>query len=148
MRDRRSVRERARGLQGRGSASGRADGGTAYVAVTHTAGGFEYAAGDGRDKLLGAGAVTYKIKILTTTKAGTYKVSAKPVTLYTATGSLTGSTMGLLTIGAKDAATVKGTLKLTKGTGALAGHSWIGTVKGSGNVGTGIYVFKTKGVYR
>jgi hypothetical protein len=127
---------------------GKADSGIQHVAITHSSGGFNYSAGDGTDKLLGATAVTYKLKILNS-GAGTFKVTAKPVVLYTATGTLRGTGSATVTADAKGNATVtNGKLRLTKGTGAQKGHSFIGTFSGTGSVVTGAYTFHYKGTYK
>jgi hypothetical protein len=127
---------------------GKADSGTSFVGTTHTSGNTDYTAGAGPDKLFGQVAVTYQNKVLPGTP-GTLKVTAKPVVLYTSTGTLRGSGSATLTIGAGGNATVtNGKLNLTKGTGALKGHTWVGTFTGSGNVVTGQYVFHYKGKYR
>ena len=127
---------------------GKADSGTSYVAVTHAAGGFEYSAGNTTDKLFGETAVTYKLKATPATP-GTLSVTANPVVLYTATGTLRGTGSATLTVVAGGAATVSnGKLNLTKGTGALKGHSLVATFTGSGSVVTGTYTFHYKGTYK
>src|SRR5947209_4758723 len=127
---------------------GKADSGTSYVAVTHSSGGFEYSAGNTTDKLFGATAVTYKLKTSPSTP-GTLSLTAKPVVLYTATGTLIGTGSATLTIAVGGAATVSnGKLKLTKGTGTLKGHSLLATFTGSGSVVTSTYTFHYKGTYK
>lgn len=127
---------------------GKADSGLQHVAVTHSSGGFNYSAGDGTDKVLGTTAVTYKLK-LTSSKPGTFKVTAKPVVLYTATGTLRGTGSATLTIATGGAATVSnGKLLLLTGTGAQKGHSFVGTFSGSGSAVTGAYTFHYKGTYK
>lgn len=117
-------------------------------AETHTSGGVEYIAGDGTDKLFGATAVTYKLNV-SANPAGTYKVTSKRVVLYTATGELSGTGSATLIVGAKGSATITdGKINLTKGTGALKGHSLVGTFTGSGNAVSGTYVFHYKGTYK
>jgi hypothetical protein len=130
------------------AAKGKADSGTSYFADDLSCGADMCAAGYTVDKLFGDIATTYKIKA-TPNKVGTINVTAKPVTFYTSTGSLTGAATATLTIGAKSAATItKGKLDLTKGTGGQLGHSFIGTFTGSGNVSTGFYKFVYKGTYK
>lgn len=129
--------------------TGKADSATAYAAATHTVGGTQYIAGSIKDKLLGAGAVTYTVKVASIpNKPGTYTLTVKPVTSWFSTGSLAGTAKATLTLGAKSLVTLTGTLKETKGTGALTGHSFTGTVTGSGSLMTGQYVFHTKGTYK
>jgi hypothetical protein len=133
---------------GAGATKGKADSGTSYVAITHTSGGFEYTAGNNTDKLLGVGAITYKLK-LGPSKAGVYKVTANPVVLYTGTGSLTGTGSATLTVANDGSATVTGgKLNLTKGTGSQKGHSVVATFTGKGSVAAGTYKFTYKGTYK
>lgn len=128
--------------------AGKADSGTVYFAVTHTANGKEYAAGNSTDKLLGTGAVTYVITIGPST-AGTYKITSKPVTLYASTGTLTGTATATLTIGAKGAATItSGKLTAAGGTGGQKGHSVKDTFTGTGNATTALYKVVYKGTYK
>ena len=118
-----------------------------YSATVKQAGGFDYTAGMGKDKVLGSFAITYKNKIVPSN--GSIKVTAKPVTLYTKTGSLTGTASTTLTIGTGGAATASnGKLKLTKGAGSLKGHSYVGTFTGTGNVTTSDFTFTTKATYK
>jgi hypothetical protein len=127
---------------------GKADSGTSYVAITHTTGGFDYAAGNTTDKLFGATAVTYKLKAAPATP-GTVAVTAKPVVLYTSTGTLVGTGSATLTVDSKGNATVtNGKLSLTRGTGALKGHSLVATFTGTGSAVTGLYTFHYKGTYK
>ena len=134
---------------GEGSgAKGKPTSGVVYAAITHTVGTTDYAAGNGTDKGLGLGAVTYTIQVLPNTKPGTLKLESKSVTFFTPSGELSGTGSATLTIGAKGKATVTGgTLSLTKGTGGQKGHRYVGTFTGSGSITTGIYVFHDKGTY-
>jgi len=129
-------------------AKGKADSGTVYAATTHSAGGFEYIAGQGTDKMFGSIASTYKAKVGAGSTVGTVKLTIKPVILFTSTGTLSGTSNATLTVVSTSSATVKGTLDLTKGTGALKGHSFVGTVTGTGDPATGVYVFHYKGTYK
>ena len=107
----------ATALAATGKSKGKADSGTQHVAITHDANGFSYSAGDGTDKLFGATAVTYKLKLLPSQAPGTLNVTAKPVVLYTKKGALAGTGSGTLTIGQGGSAPVaNGKLTLTKGT--------------------------------
>jgi hypothetical protein len=129
--------------------AGKADSSTVYAATTHTVGGIQYVAGNGTDKLFGADAVTYTVKVASIpTKPGTFTLTVKPVTIWSATGSLTGTSQSTLKVGAKAAVTTTGTINLTKGTGAMKGHSFTGTVTGTGSLSTGQYVFHDKGIYK
>jgi hypothetical protein len=132
-----------------GAASkGKADSGTSYVAITHTAGGYEYTAGNNTDKILGVGAITYKLK-LGLSKPGVYKVTAKPVVAYSSTGSLTGTGSATLTVAKNNTATITGgKLSLTKGAGSQKGHTLVATFTGTGNVAAGVYKFTYKGTYK
>jgi hypothetical protein len=127
---------------------GKADSGTSYVAITHTGGGYEYTAGNNTDKILGVGAITYKLK-LGLSKPGVYTVTAKPVVAYTPTGSLTGTGAATLTVDKNGTATITGgKLNLTKGAGSQKGHSLVATFTGTGNVAAGVYKFTYKGTYK
>jgi hypothetical protein len=128
---------------------GKADSGTSYVAVTHASGGFNYSAGNNTDMVLGAGAVTYKLKAMPIGTGTMLKLTANPVVLYTRTGSLTGTGSATLVITGPTTATVKdGKLVLKKGAGAQKGHSLVATFSGSGNPSTGQYTFHYKGTYK
>jgi hypothetical protein len=133
---------------GAAATAGRSDTGTSYVAVTHQIGSTLYAAGNSSDNVLGNGSVTYKIKAGTGTKPGTIKITANRVTLFTATGSLYGSAAGVETTAPDNTVTLSGTLKLTHGTGAQKGHSFVGHFAGTGKTAVGPFVFHTKGTYR
>jgi hypothetical protein len=134
---------------GKHKAKGRADSGTSYVGTTHSDSKFTYSAGDNTDKLLGPGAVTYKLKVGSTPTVGAVSLTANPVRLFTATGSMIGTGSATLTVTGPTTATISnGKLKLTRGTGAQKGHSFVGTFTGSGNPSTGQYVFHYKGTYK
>jgi hypothetical protein len=127
---------------------GKADSGTSYVAITHTAGGFEYTAGNNTDKVLGVGAITYKLK-LGLSKPGVYKVTAKPVVAYTTTGALSGTGSATLTVAKDNTAKITGgKLNLTSGSGSQKGHSLVATFTGSGSVTAMTYKFTYKGTYK
>src|SRR5689334_5215000 len=72
------------------AAAGRPDSGTAWVSVTHAEGSTLFVGGDIKDKILGRAAIVYQTA-LSTDEPGTVKITAKTVTLYTKTGSLTGT---------------------------------------------------------
>ena len=127
---------------------GKADSGVVYFAITHSAGGKEFAAGNDSDKLFGTGAVTYVVKISSAT-SGTFKITIKPTTSYYSNGTLTGTATATLTLGAGGAATISnGKLTEAAGTGAQKGHSLTATFNGTGNATTGLYKVIYKGTYK
>lgn len=129
-----------------GAAGGRADSGTAWLSANHTAGGLIVVSGDIKDKLLGNGALVYRVKA-SPGDAGSIKVTSDSVTLYTAKGSLTGTGSATQTIAPDGTSTVSdGKVKLTKGTGGLKGRSLVATF--SGPFKDGVYTFKYKGTYK
>lgn len=141
-----------------GSALGAAAGGTptsgtAYVGQVPKPSSLVYDSGFTYDKVLGPGAITFVIKALPGSAAGTIAVKAQVVTIWTPNGSLSGTGSALLTITNKpkpgDASLSNGKLLLNRGTGGLTGHSLRGTFTGTGNVNLpNQYVFTYKGVYR
>lgn len=134
-----------------GATSGRADKGVIHFAQTYTAGGISYAAGNVKDKLFGAEAITYAIKA-TPTPTGPVKLAVKPVTTWAKTGSLSGTATATLTVTnapkTGDATITNGKLKETKGTGKWAGHTFTATFTGSGNINTGAYTVTYKGTFK
>ena len=129
-----------------GAAGGRADSGTAWLSANHTAGGLLIVSGDIKDKLLGNGAIVYRVKA-SPAGSGTFKVSSKSVTLYTAGGSLSGTGSATQTVAPDGSATVSdGKVNLTHGTGSLKGHSLAATF--SGPFKDGVYTFTYKGTYK
>ena len=128
--------------------AGRADSGVVYLAVTHTVGNKQFAAGNSQDKLFGTGSVTY-VNIAKSTPTGTIKVTTKPVVLYYKNGTMTGTATSKLTVGQNGAATITdGRLTAAKGTGGQKGHSVSVTFTGVGSVTTGTYKITYKGTYR
>jgi hypothetical protein len=131
------------------AAPGKADSSTIYAATTTTAGGFDYAAGQGRDKLFGPIAITYKIKALPTATTGTFTITSNPVIEYTATGSILGNATATLTVGPGGAETISnGKFSLTHGAGSLRGHTLKGTFSGTGNSTANMLVIQIKGTYK
>jgi hypothetical protein len=125
--------------------------GVIYAGVTHPgAGGLLYVGGDFKDKLLGRGAIIYRVRASAGSQPGSVIVKSPEVTIYTRRGSLTGAGQATQTMqgtGASQKVTVsKGTFKLTKGTGAYKGHSLRGTF--GGTLTDGVYHFTYKGTYR
>lgn len=126
--------------------------GTAYLGATpRTTKGLVYYAGFNSDKVLGPGATTYTIKPTSAT-SGSIIATAKKVTLWTQTGTLSGTGTATLHITNKpktgDDTVAGGKIKLTHGTGGQTGHSLVGTFTGTGNIVTGQYVFHYKGTYK
>ena len=134
--------------EGTAAAGGVPDSGTVFLATTHTANGIVFAAGNATDKLFGSEAVTYQIKFQVT-KPGVFRITAKPVTTWGKTGTLSGTATATLTVAKNGSATLtKGTLSETKGTGGWRGHSITATFSGPGNANTGLYKVKFKGTYK
>ena len=132
------------------TSAGKADSGSVYFAPTHSVGSLGFYAGDSTDKLTGAGAVVYQLKLLTSTKPGTVLVDVKKVTSYSATGSLIGTaTAKLMIVDSKGNATLTdGVVKFTRGTGGQAGHTLTAKFAGKGNVNTGAYKLNYTGTYK
>lgn len=128
-------------------AAGRADSGTAWVSANHQEGSTLWVGGDIKDKLLGRGAIVYQTTVRAG-DAGAIKVTAKTVTLYAKGGSITGSGSAVQKASAdgKDVTVSDGQVKLTKGSGALKGHTFVATFGGTFKDGT--YTFKYKGTYK
>jgi hypothetical protein len=126
--------------------SGKSEKSTIYTALTHTTGGYEYAAGNSTSNLFGTDAVTYKIKTGATKNGITLTIPS--IAVYTATGELSGTGTAKLAISGTTETVSDGKFDLTKGTGALKGHSESGTFKGIGSTKTGQYVFTEKGTYK
>jgi hypothetical protein len=124
--------------------------GVIFASLTHSgAGGLFYADGDLKDKLLGRGAIIFRVRASADT-GDTAVVRSKSVTIYTTRGSLRGTGRAVQTsqgTGPDATATVRdGEFSLTKGTGAYRGHTLKGTF--SGDFKDGVYKFTYKGVYR
>lgn len=128
---------------------GRADSSKLHLAITHSAGGFNYSSGDGTDRLLGPVVVTYKLKTLGTT-TGKIKVTVPKARLWTSNGTLSGTASADLTVtdSKGDAKLTNGKFSLTKGSGGQSGHSEVGTFTGTGNINGGVYTLLTKGTYK
>jgi hypothetical protein len=131
-----------------GASAGKPDSGVIYFATTHSAHGITYAAGNATDSLFGTEAVTYAIRTAPT-RTGSIQVTAKPVTTWTKTGTLSGTATSTLTVAANGKATfTNGKVSETKGTGTLKGHTLTATFTGSGDTKTGTYQIKYKGNYK
>jgi hypothetical protein len=130
-----------------GSAKAKKTSGVAYAGVTHTEGKDLYVSGDLKDKVLGRGAIVYVTNVSTTSASGTFKVTAKRVTIYMPGGSLTGTGSALQTFNDDGTTNVHdGVFNLTKGAGKLKGHSLKGTF--SGPQEKGVYKFTYSGTYK
>ncbi len=138
-------------IAGAASNVGKAEHGTVYFALTHTVGKTNVAAGDATDSLFGAGAVVYRLHILTST-TGKISIKIPKVMVFYSTGSATGSATATLTVTnqpkAGDATVTDGVLRLTKGTGTHQGHSFVGTFSGTGNISSDSYAIQYKGTYK
>jgi hypothetical protein len=121
--------------------------GVVYFAITHTANGKEYAAGNGTSSLFGTEAVTYVITV-GRTPTGSIKVTANPVTTWGKLGTLTGTATSTLTVSGTTETFSNGKLSQTKGTGAWVGHSITATFSGSGNTTTGLLKITYRGTYK
>jgi hypothetical protein len=127
---------------------GRKDSGIVFFAVTHSAHGKQFAAGNSSDKLFGTGAVTY-VNTIRPTTTGTIKVTTKPVVLFYKDGTLTGAATSDLTVGQNGAATItNGKINAAHGTGAQKGHTFVGTFTGTGNATANLFTIKYKGTYK
>jgi hypothetical protein len=133
------------------SRAGKAEHGTVHFAITHTVGNTNIAAGDTTDSLFGAGAVVYRLHVITT-MTGKISIKVPKVTVFYSTGAATGSATATLTITntpkSGDATVTGGVLKLTKGTGTHKGHSFMGTFSGAGSITSGLYTINYKGTYK
>jgi hypothetical protein len=125
---------------------GKADSGKIYTAITHTTGGFEYAAGNGTDKLFGTTAVTYKIKASAGDNGITLAIPS--LAIFTSTGELSGTGTAKLSVSGTTETVSDGKFNLTKGSGGQKRHSYKGTFSGTGNTTTGQFVFTEKGTYK
>lgn len=139
---------------GAAGSSGRKTSGTAWVGQDpKPSSSLIYDAGFIADRLLGRAAVTFTSKALAGPTTGSITVKSTTVTLWTPRGSLTGTGSAVLTLTNSpkpgDTTVSDGKLNLTRGTGALAGHSLHATFTGTGNTNLpNQYVFHYKGVYR
>lgn len=121
--------------------------GEIYASLNHAVGGLAFADGDVNDKILGRGAIIYRVRVTSGGTPGTLLVNARTVTLYTPKGSISGTGKAMQTIAADGTTTVTGgSFRLTKGTGGLAGRKLIGTF--SGDFKDGVYHFTYTGTYR
>jgi hypothetical protein len=123
----------------------KADHGYAYFSITHSQGGYQYAAGQGGDKVLGSVAFTYRVK-LAPGKTGTIDLRVTPVTLYAWNGTLSGTATAV-----EDLATgaiTDGRISLTRGTGGERGHVFKGTFAGRADLAANQFEYTYKGIYR
>lgn len=133
-----------------GASKGRKDSGTAYVTVIHQVGKQEIAGGDIKDKVLGPGAILYTLTVSAgppSAPGASVTIKANKVTLFTSKGTLSGTGKAVQTINADGTGNVQdGSVKLTKGTGDLKGHSLVATFSGPYN--GSFYTFNYKGTYK
>jgi hypothetical protein len=127
------------------ASKGKADTSTVYTSITHAAGGYDYAAGNAVGKVFKTAAVTYKLKI-GATKSG-ITLTIPQIVLYTPTGALTGSGTAKVAVSGANETITDGKFDLNKGTGTLKGHSYVGTLTGTGSTTTNQFVFKVKATY-
>jgi hypothetical protein len=120
---------------------------TAYASIVRQEGSRLIAAGYFVDKVLGKGAVIYRVQAAAGDQPATTIVTADPVTLYTAKGTLTGTGSATNTNNPDGTATISaGKLNLTKGTGSLKGHTLVGTF--TGTFANNVFTFNTTATYR
>ena len=123
------------------------DTGTVYAAIVHQVGNQQIADGDAKSKLFGQAAITYQVTIGSSNQPGAVLIKANKITLWTKTGSISGTGQATQTVNPDGTGNVTGgTFKLTKGTGALKGHSFTGTFSGPFN-GT-YYTFTYKATFK
>jgi hypothetical protein len=130
------------------TSTGRADSGTAYFSITHTAGKTQFAAGNDTDKILGEGASTYKIGLSSGPATGTLNVTVNKVTLFTPTGSLSGTATATLNTTKTAQKITNGKLTLDHGLGSQKGHSIVAKFTGTANLPANQYVFHYQGTYK
>ncbi len=123
------------------------DTGTVYAAIVHQVGNQQIADGDAKSKLFGQAAITYQVTVSTSNTPGAVLIKANKITLWTKGGTISGTGQGTQTVNPDGTGNVTGgTFKLTKGTGALKGHSFNGTFSGPFN-GT-FYTFAYKATFK
>jgi len=124
----------------------RKDSGTAWLSANHMEGGLVVVSGDIKSKVLGRGALVYRVKA-TGDANGSIKVTSNSVTVYTPAGSLSGTGFATQTTDAAGNTMVTdGHITLNKGTGKLKGHSLTATF--SGPLKDNVYTFTYQGTYR
>ena len=130
---------------------GTKDSGTAYVGQVPKPGSLVYDAGVANDRVFGPVTVTFVSKPVATN--GAITVKSQSVIFWTRKGTLRGTGSALLKVTNSpkpgDGTLTHGQLALTRGTGALAGHSLHATFTATGNVNyPNQYTFHYKGIYR
>jgi hypothetical protein len=128
-----------------GAPAPRTDSGVSDASITHTSNGLQIAAGNNYDKVLGEGAITYRLKLLPAGN-GTFSVTVPKVVLYTASGSITGTASAKVAVNGTAETITNGKLNLTKGAGSLKGHQFSGTFTGTGDLAKNLITFKYKGI--
>ncbi len=117
-----------------------------HSSITYSAGRYQYAAGNLSDKILGDGAITYKLKLASV--SGQLTLTSKHVVLYTSRGSLTGTGSALVTVSGTTETITAGRLSLTNGAGSLRHHALVAKFTGSGDLTANSFTFNYKGRYR
>ncbi len=131
------------------TSTGRADSGTAYFSITHTAGKTQIAAGNDTDRILGEGASTYKIGLSPHPSTGTVTLTFNKFTLFTPTGSLSGKATATLNNNTNSMQMItNGKLTLDHGFGSQKGHSLVAKFTGTANLTANQYVFHYQGTYK
>ncbi|MGH2856818.1 MAG: hypothetical protein ACRDMJ_04975 [Solirubrobacteraceae bacterium] len=118
--------------------------GTSYFSIVRTANGIEYTAGIIQDHALGTGAITYDLAVHGG-NAGTIDATAHKVTLYTKTGSLSGTATAVIKAANTNEQTVSGRLNLDHGAGSLKGDSLTATFTGTADLAKNLIQFKYRG---
>jgi hypothetical protein len=85
---------------------------------------------------------------LSPTTSGAITVTAKKVTFYNGTGSLSGTATATVNTSGTTQTITGGKLKLTKGTGSQKGHSLTATFTGTADLAKNQYAFHYKGTYK
>jgi hypothetical protein len=128
------------------AAKGRPTGGSAYLADTRTAGGKTYAAGAGIDRILGPAAVTLVFSSTApTSQPGVVNVTAKPMTLWLRTGTMSGHAQVLVNM---NTGQVSGHATFKGATGTLKGHTLVVSFHGMADLAKGRFHYSYSGVYR
>ena len=135
----------AAGVGAKTRSAGQQTSGIDHLSITYAAGGYEYAAGDNWDKLLGTGAARFRLKLM---PGSTPNLVSKHVVFYTPKGSLFGTGSAEVTISGSTETFTNGKADLRFGTGELTGHSMFVRFSGSGSSAKNEYVFHYTGIYK
>jgi len=128
------------------AAKGKQTSGSAYVADTQIVGSKTYAAGAGIDKILGPAAVTLLVSSpAPTSQPNVVKVTAKPMTLWLRTGTMSGTGTLLLNT---HTGQLTGHATFRGATGTLKGTSLVASLRGSADLAKGRFHYTYTGVYK